>query len=363
MVVAAALVCAGCGSWHADLGSHQPLPDPVGEVPPHLAAANALVEEALYATDRFTEFETTLYHPSRKPQLYKEVRVLYGASLDTFPHVLGQWLRTRGGKVLSSKKRGGADGDEPTLLIKLRLRVPEKVNCLLEVRRRTVGSAQLAVIIDDVGFTTCDLETAAALPAGITFAVLPHTPHACECAEALHASGHTIMLHQPMEPLNPALDPGPGAVRVGMDEETIRVTVAENLAAVPYVAAVNNHMGSKATADEQTVRAVVKELKAHGLPLVDSLTNPKSVCRRVADELDVPCAVRNAVFLDNSRARRAILERLEQACRTARRQGVAITIGHFHPSMLEVLSEFDFEDVDLIPVTRLFKAETWAAWR
>jgi polysaccharide deacetylase 2 family uncharacterized protein YibQ len=114
-------------------------------------------------------------------------------------------------------------------------------------------------------------------------------------------------------------------------------------------------MGSKATADETTMRAVLLELRERGVPFVDSLTIGNSVCRRVADELGVPCAVRNAEFLDNSRASRAIRTQLQAACHMARTNGLAITIGHFHPAMLEVLGDFDFGEVELVPVTHLFE--------
>ncbi len=368
IAAAAALVlAAGCGSWRSRLATHEPLPDATADLSPYLAAANELVEQAVRVTDRHAEFVTTLYHERRAPHLYKEIRVLYGATLDTFPHVLDQWLRAHGGKVYGTRTLRSEDEGEPALLVKVKLRLPEKVVCWLEVRRRAPSSARLVIIIDDVGFTTRGLETAAALPAGITFSVLPHMAHSRECAEVLHESGHTIMLHQPMEPLErangEALDPGPGAVRVGMDEAAIRATVSANVAAIPYAAAVNNHMGSKATADEPTMRAALLELRACGLPFVDSLTIPNSVCRPVAAELGVPCAVRNAAFLDNSRSRTVIRQRLHEACRLARRNGLAITIGHFYPSTLEVLSTFDFGDVEVVPVTDLFGAEAPAMCR
>jgi polysaccharide deacetylase 2 family uncharacterized protein YibQ len=367
-VLAAAVVsAAGCGSWRKAIEGHTPLPDTAEGVSARLVEANRLVEEAVRAADAHAQFPTTLYHERRTPQLFKEVRVFYGASLDTFPSVLDAWLRVRGGRVISTSKQGRRTGEEPWLLVKVKLRVPEKVVCWLEVRRRPPSSARLAIIIDDVGPSTRGLETAAALPSGITFSVLPHTRCARECAEALHESGHAIMLHQPMEPIprsnGDELDPGPGAVRVGMPPDGIRETVAGNLDAVPHVVAVNNHMGSKATADEATMRAVLLELRERGLPFVDSLTIGTSVCRRVAGELGVPCAVRNAAFLDNSRAPKAMRERLQAACRTARTEGLAITIGHFHPAMLEVLSDFDFGEVELIPVTQLFETAAPAAGR
>jgi polysaccharide deacetylase 2 family uncharacterized protein YibQ len=355
---AALMLVAGCGSWRSRLATHEPLPDPAAGVAAHLAAANELIEQAVHVTDRHAQFVTTLYHEQRAPHLYKEVRVLYGASLDTFPHVLDQWLRTHGGKVYGTRTLRGEDEGEPAVLVKIKLRVPEKVICWLEVRRRPPSAARLVIIIDDVGLTRRGLDTAAALPAGITFSVLPRVAHTRECAEVLHESGHTIMLHQPMEPIERAngevLDPGPGAIRVGMDPEAIRATVSANVAAVPHAVAVNNHMGSKATADEATMRATLLELRDCGLPFVDSLTIPDSVCRQVAGELGVPCAVRNAAFLDNSRSRPAIRQRLREACRLARHSGLAITIGHFYPSTLEVIGTFDFGDVEVVPVTDLF---------
>jgi len=349
------VLVAGCGSWRNKLTMHKPLPGAGGGVPAELSTADALIEQAVRAVDRYAEFPQTLYHAKRKPQLYKEVRVLYGASLDTFPSVLGQWLGAHGGTLLSARELGRRDGEEPYLLIKVLLRVPAKVVCWLEVRRRAPASARLAIIVDDAGLTRRGLETAQALPRGICFSVLPYGSYAREVAEALHASGHMVLLHQPMEPLNDDLDTGPGAIRVGMDEAAIRATVVENLAAVPHVVAVNNHMGSKATADEQTMRGFLLELKARDLPFVDSVTSPKSVCGRVATELGVRYVARNAVFLDNSRARKAVRKRLRQACRTARVQGAAITIGHFCPSTLEVLSAFDFGEVELVPVTQLIE--------
>ncbi|MBN1917337.1 MAG: divergent polysaccharide deacetylase family protein [Verrucomicrobia bacterium] len=355
-------LAAGCGSWRSKLEQHEPLAESPAGVAARLIAADALVEEAVRAVDRHARFSVTLVHARRTPQLFKEARVLYGASLDTFSDVLDQYLRARGGRVYSTRTIEDDAGGEPALLIKLKVRVPEKVICWLEVRRGAPATARLAIIIDDVGNTREDLDLAKALPSGITFSVLPHTAHARECAEALHASGHTIMLHQPMEPLarpeGKPLDPGVGAVRTGMTEEAIRAVVRGNLAAVPYAAAANNHMGSKATADRATMRAVLLELGEHGVPFVDSLTCGNSVCRLVAGELGVPFAVRNAEFLDNSRARRAIRVQLEAACRMASRDGLAITIGHYHRAMLAELGEFDFGDVVLVSVEELFRSRT-----
>jgi polysaccharide deacetylase 2 family uncharacterized protein YibQ len=133
----------------------------------------------------------------------------------------------------------------------------------------------IAVIIDDIGFDLRIVEELARIPAPIAFAVLPHTPHAAEAARFLHTAGKEILLHQPMEPHSyPEESPGAGALMVDMDEKQIRRQLRENLAAVPYVSGVNNHMGSRFMGDEARLTTVMEELKKRDLYFVDSRTSP-----------------------------------------------------------------------------------------
>ena len=71
------------------------------------------------------------------------------------------------------------------------------------------------------------------------------------------------------------------------------------LNSLPGVMGVNNHQGSKATADKDTMRVVLQELRRQKLFFVDSRTNSASVARNMAQQLDVSTA-RNDIFLDNS---------------------------------------------------------------
>jgi hypothetical protein len=135
----------------------------------------------------------------------------------------------------------------------------------------------IAVIIDDIGFDLRIVEELAGIPAPIAFAVLPHSPHAAEAARFLHAAGKEILLHLPMEPRSyPEESPGAGALMVDMDEKQIRRQLQENLAAVPYVSGVNNHMGSRFMEDEARLTMVMDELKKRGLYFVDSRTSADS---------------------------------------------------------------------------------------
>ncbi len=57
----------------------------------------------------------------------------------------------------------------------------------------------------------------------------------------------------------------------------------------------NNHMGSKVTADERIMRIILTVCKKHGLFYLDSKTNSNSVVSRIGKELDVPI-IENQMF-------------------------------------------------------------------
>jgi polysaccharide deacetylase 2 family uncharacterized protein YibQ len=110
----------------------------------------------------------------------------------------------------------------------------------------------LAIIIDDMGNTQGPGNTALALPGALTYSFLPHTRFARPLAERAHAAGREVMLHLPMEPDDRA-NPGPGGLTQDMTRAELERTLAQDLAAVPHVAGVNNHMGSRLTRHAETM--------------------------------------------------------------------------------------------------------------
>lgn len=199
---------------------------------------------------------------------------------------------------------------------------------------------RIAVIIDDIGFDLRIVEELAGIPAPIAFAVLPHTPHAVEAARFLHAAGKEILLHLPMEPRSyPAESPGAGALMVDMDERQIRRQVQENLAAVPYVSGVNNHMGSRFMEDEARLTMVMEELEKRGLYFVDSRTTSDSRGREAANRTGIRFAARD-LFIDHVPGYAAALENLTGPSRRGEKHGKPVLmIGHPHPETVRALRD------------------------
>jgi uncharacterized protein len=192
---------------------------------------------------------------------------------------------------------------------------------------------RLALIVDDCGQWIDTERGFVGLGVPLTLSVLPDVHYTGEIAREAAAAGKGVMLHLPMETLS-GLNPGPGKITTEMTDAQIVAQVQNDLAQVPLARGVNNHEGSKASADERVMRDVIGVLSKQGdLFFIDSRTNPASVGEQVAQAQGVPTASRD-VFLDN-RADIAYTEaQLRQAAAIAKRTGSAIAIGHPRPTTL-----------------------------
>ena len=198
---------------------------------------------------------------------------------------------------------------------------------------------RIALIIDDIGVAFCHARPFLELGIPMTFAILPRLPKTHKLALEIHNQGHEIMLHQPMEPFQSDIDPGPGALYVGDGINRIAETMEENISDVPFAAGVNNHMGSRFTACQREMSEVLEVVKSKHLFFVDSLTTNRSKGYKTAKRLEITTARRD-IFLDNRLEASAILCQLHKLKRIALKYGRAIGIGHPFPETARALKCF-----------------------
>jgi len=199
------------------------------------------------------------------------------------------------------------------------------------------GNARLAIIIDDLGYDHAAADSLLALGFPLTVSVLPHLPLSTEIAEEAYRRGDEVMLHVPMQSENATAKTEEVELQVGMNEQQVDSALAGMLETVPHAVGVNNHQGSRATADPALMAALMPELRRRGLFFVDSRTLASTVAYDTAERLGVRAASRK-VFLDDSANREAILRQLNLAARDADREGFAIAIGHPRPDTIAVLA-------------------------
>jgi hypothetical protein len=205
-------------------------------------------------------------------------------------------------------------------------------------RVRPQPTADLAIVLDDAGNSLAAVKELEDLPEAVAVAVLPNAPQSREVVRELHRQGREVLLHMPMEPL-PGNGPGPGdgAVLVGQTPAEVAARLERALEIVSTARGINNHMGSRATADLSTMNAVMSFLRGKGLYFLDSRTTPDTVAERAAREAGVP-VLRREVFLDNVDEPDDVRRRLNEAVSRASADGSAVAIGHVHPVTVTVLA-------------------------
>ncbi|MDQ7857978.1 MAG: divergent polysaccharide deacetylase family protein [Armatimonadota bacterium] len=218
------------------------------------------------------------------------------------------------------------------------------------------GAARAAIIFDDAGGSLADVEGIIAIGRPVTMAVLPGLAFSSEVARRARAAGLEVLLHLPIEAIADNEKLGPGAVRVAMSDDEIREVVQSGLASVPGAIGVNNHMGSRGTADARVMRAVLEVVRERGLIFVDSRTTKDTVAEALAAAMGVRTARRH-VFLDNDPDEAAIRSEVRRLIAVARERGEAVAIGHVQrrtPRIIAgMLEEFDRQGVQLVPLSAL----------
>ena len=199
-----------------------------------------------------------------------------------------------------------------------------------------VRNPKIAIVIDDLGADLARTDRALALPKSVTLSFLPYadsTPWLS--AEALRG-GHEMLVHMPMQAVGEH-DPGPFALTTGLAPDEIRRRLVAALARVPGAIGINNHMGSKFTADRDALIPVAEELASRHLIFFDSRTTAATQVVEVAHAFGVASAGRD-VFLDDEQTADAVGAQLMELEARARAQGVAIAIGHPHDVTLAALA-------------------------
>lgn len=214
----------------------------------------------------------------------------------------------------------------------------------------------VAIIIDDLGYDKKIAENFSKLNANITFSILPHSPFQDSIIRLSEKKSLETMLHLPMEPIEyPHVNPGPGTLLTSMTPDELLRQLKENLNAVPNAKGVNNHMGSKMTAESNQMYQIFSILKKRDLYFVDSRTSAQTLCKPSARLLQIPFAQRD-VFLDHTQEPQSIRRQVKELIRIARHNGFAVGIGHPHSTTYKVLREMLPElkkAVQLVPVSKI----------
>ena len=216
---------------------------------------------------------------------------------------------------------------------------------------------RIAIVLDDWGYNTKNVDAVAAIDAPLTLSVLPALPYSTSIAEKAHEKGFEVIMHMPMEP-KAKMRLELLTLYTSMSDEDIRNTFNKALKSVPYADGISNHEGSKATEDIKLMGALFGELKERGMFFLDSLVTNDSAGEYLAGKMGIRF-VKRSIFLDNESDPSYIRKQFEKAVSIAQKSGEAVAIGHDRPNTIAVLREavpkLDARGIDVVPVSVLAK--------
>lgn len=134
----------------------------------------------------------------------------------------------------------------------------------IKQRGQAVIVAEVAIIIDDIGYNRSQGLAAINISGNLTYAIIPHSPYAKFLATTAHQQQKEVILHAPMSNIHDH-PMGKSGLTEDMDEAAFDHTLLNAMASVPHIKGVNNHMGSLLTQMQRPMNWTMRTLKANGL--------------------------------------------------------------------------------------------------
>jgi len=213
----------------------------------------------------------------------------------------------------------------------------EQTEVFEDIDQDTLGV--IVLVIDDFGYRNDNISDGFLnLKIPITCAIIPGHTASKKFAEKAVSYGKEVIIHMPMESEN--YSPGEDEYKLltSMTSELLENKLIQAFESLPEAIGMNNHQGSKATSDSKTMTVLATVLKDRGKYFIDSRTSSLTIGEKTMTSFGVPTARRN-IFLDNNNDLDKIEEQINKLANSAKKNGVAVGLGHARKNTLSVLEK------------------------
>ena len=213
----------------------------------------------------------------------------------------------------------------------------ERTEAVEGIDQDTLGV--IVLVIDDFGYRNDNISDGFLnLSIPITCAIIPGHTASKKFAEKAVSYGKEVIIHMPMESEN--YSPGEDEYKLltSMTSELLENKLIQAFESLPEAIGMNNHQGSKATSDSKTMTVLASVLKDRGKYFIDSRTSSLTIGEKTMISFGVPTARRN-IFLDNNNDLDRIEEQMNKLANSAKKNGVAVGLGHARKNTLSVIEK------------------------
>ena len=192
----------------------------------------------------------------------------------------------------------------------------------------------MVIIIDDITHSW-QLAELQKLPFKVTPSIFP--PNKMNMESNLLAKGlKHFMVHLPLESYSKQMNKMYKTLLASSSKKRIEQRVKEIRKLFPDARYINNHTGSKFTANYIASKRLYKSLMRHDFVFVDSRTSKNTEIPKIA-KIFKKRYLKSDLFIDNKLSVVSIRKKITQGLNIAKKRGYIVMIGHPHPQTFKAL--------------------------
>ncbi len=155
--------------------------------------------------------------------------------------------------------------------------------------------------------------------------------------------GHEILLQIPLEPFGyPGTNPGPDTLLAGDAAKVNLDRLHRSMAKITNYTGIMNYLGGRFLAEQSALEPVMRDIGKRGLLFLDDASSAQSLSGGIAKAISAPQGFAD-VLLDGEVTEAAILRKLDELERIARRNGQAIGVASAFDESLGAISKWSRE--------------------
>ncbi|WP_275786649.1 divergent polysaccharide deacetylase family protein [Pararhizobium gei] len=219
---------------------------------------------------------------------------------------------------------------------------------------------RIALVIGGLGLSQTGTQKALQeLPPEMTLAFAATGNSLQRWMQEARRKGHEILLQIPFEPFDyPANDPGPNTLRVDAGSKKNLSALHTSLAKISNYTGIMNFLGGRFLADADALEPIMRDIGRRGLLFLDDGTSARSLTGTLAEAIGVPYGFADMV-VDTELDRTAILKKLDELERVARRNGSAIGVASAFDESVAAIAQWTGEasgrGIEFVGVSALVK--------
>lgn len=203
---------------------------------------------------------------------------------------------------------------------------------------------RVAIVVGGLGLSQTGTQNAIRqLPEEITLAFAASGNSLQRWMQEARRGGHEILLQVPFEPFDyPENDPGGDTLLTSLPAEKNLANLHKAMGQITNYTGVMNYLGGRFLSDAKAMDPVMKDIAARGLLFLDDGTAARSLSGKFAKALNMPAAFAD-VQLDENVDEKAVLDKLDELERIARRNGSAVGVASAFDESVAAISQWSEE--------------------